>query len=288
MRFSADCVPCLLGRVIYETDLVVPSKRAEAVNVALDLIGPGFRTGENSAKLATRVHARVYDVIGSKDPYLDLKRRSNMAAEMILPRARKFVEAHGDPLRAACLASIAGNVLDFGIDVGMEGPEQFGAKFDQVVGQGIGLDQVDRFRTLLEGASDVVFLTDNAGEIVLDRLLVEQIQYMGVRVHGVVKGEPILTDATVDDLNDTGMDKVFDSWSTTGQFAVGIDLDRIPMELKQVLRRADLIIAKGMANFESLSEEGLRPVVYMLRAKCRPVAEAIGARKDDNVVKVVE
>ena len=288
MRFSADCVPCLLGRVIYETDLVVPSKRAEAVNVALDLIGPGFRTGENSAKLATRVHARVYDVIGSKDPYLDLKRRSNMAAEQILPRARQFVEGHGDPLRAACLASIAGNVLDFGIDVGMDGPEQFGAKFDQVVGQGIGLDQVDRFRTLLEGASDVVFLTDNAGEIVLDRLLVEQIQYMGVRVHGVVKGEPILTDATVDDLNDTGMDKVFDSWSTTGQFAVGIDLDRIPMELKQVLRRADLIIAKGMANFESLSEEGLRPVVYMLRAKCRPVAEAIGARKDDNVVKVVE
>ena len=288
MRFSADCVPCLLGRVIYETDLVVPSKRAEAVNVALDLIGPGFRTGENSAKLATRVHARVYDVIGSKDPYLDLKRRSNIAAERMLPRARQFVEGQGDPLRAACLASIAGNVLDFGIDVGMDGPEQFGAKFDQVVGQGIGLDQVDRFRTLLEGASNVVFLTDNAGEIVLDRLLVEQIQYMGVRVHGVVKGEPILTDATVDDLNDTGMDKVFDSWSTTGQFAVGIDLDRIPMELKQVLRRADFIIAKGMANFESLSEESLRPVVYMLRAKCRPVAEAIGARKDDNVVKVVE
>jgi uncharacterized protein with ATP-grasp and redox domains len=288
MRFSADCVPCLLGRVIYETDLVVPSKRAEAVSVALDLIGPGFRTGENSAKLATRVHERVYDVIGSKDPYLDLKRRSNTAAERMLPRAREFVEGHGDPLRAACLASIAGNVLDFGIDVGMDGPEQFGAKFDQVVGQGIGLDQVDRFRTLLDGASNVVFLTDNAGEIVLDRLLVEQIQYMGVRVHGVVKGEPILTDATVDDLNETGMDKVFDSWSTTGQFAVGIDLDRIPLELRQLLRQADLIIAKGMANFESLSEEGLRPVAYMLRAKCRPVAEAIGARKDDNVVKVEE
>jgi len=288
MRFSADCVPCLLGRVIYETDLVAPSMRAEAVNVALDLIGPGFHVGENSAKLATRVHARVYDVIGSKDPYLDLKRRSNLAAEQMLPMARKFVEAHGDPLRAACLASIAGNVLDFGIDIGMDGPEQFGAKFEQVVGQGIGLDQVDRFRTLLEGASNVVFLTDNAGEVVLDRLLVEQIQYMGVRVHGVVKGEPILTDATADDLKDTGMDRVFDSWSTTGQFAVGIDLDRIPEELEQALRKADLIIAKGMANFESLSEDGLRPVVYMLRAKCRPVAEAIGARKDDNVVKVVE
>ncbi len=288
MRFSADCVPCLLGRVIYETDLVAPSKRSEAINVGLELVGPGFRVEENSAKLATRVHARVYDVIGSKDPYLDLKRRSNSAAELMLPKAREFVGAHVDSLRAACLVSIAGNVLDFGIDIGIDGPEQFGRKFDQVVSQGIGLDQVDRFRTLLEGANNVVYLTDNAGEIVLDRLLVEQIQYMGVQVHGVVKGEPILTDATADDLKETGMDKVFDSWSTTGQFAVGIDLDRIPKELGQVLKRADLIIAKGMANFESLSEESLRPVVYILRAKCRPVAEAIGARKDDNVVKVVE
>jgi len=288
MRFSADCVPCLLGRVVFETDLVAPSKRAQAVNSGLEMIGPGFQAEENSAKLATRVHAHIYDVIGSKDPYLDLKRRSNLAAEKMLSRAREFVEAHVDSLRAACLVSIAGNVLDFGIDIGIDGPEQFGRKFDQVVLQGIGLDQVDRFRTLLEGANNVVYLTDNAGEIVLDRLLVEQIQYMGVQVHGVVKGEPILTDATVDDLKETGMDKVFDSWSTTGQFAVGIDLDRIPKELGQTLRRADLIIAKGMANFESLSEENLRPVVYILRAKCRPVAEAIGARKDDNVVKVVE
>jgi hypothetical protein len=288
MHFSADCVPCLLGRVIYETDLVSPLKRAVAVNAGLELIVPGFQAEENSAKLATRVHARVYDIIDNKDPYLDLKRRSNSAAEQMLPKAREFVGAHVDSLRAACIVSIAGNILDFGIDIGIDGPEQFGVQFDQVVRQGIGLDQVDRFRTLLEGAKNVVFLTDNAGEIVLDRLLVEQIQYMGVHVHGVVKGEPILTDATADDLKDTGMDKVFDSWSTTGQFAVGIDLDRVPQELMQVLRRADLIIAKGMANYESLSGENLRPVVYIFRAKCRPVAEAIGARKDDNVVKVAE
>ncbi len=288
MRFNADCVPCLLGRVIYETDLVAPSKRAEAVNAGLELIAPGFQAQHNSAKLATRVHARVYDIIGNKDPYLDLKRRSNSAAELVLPKAREFVGAHEDSLRAACLVSIAGNVLDFGIDIGIDGPEQFEQKFDQVVRQGIGLDQVDRFRALLEGANNVVFLTDNAGEIVLDRFLVEQIQYMGVHVHGVVKGEPILTDATADDLKDTGMGEVFDSWSTTGQFAVGIDLDRAPQDLVQALKGADLIIAKGMANYESLSEESLRPVVYILRAKCRPVAEAIGARKDDNVVKVAE
>jgi uncharacterized protein with ATP-grasp and redox domains len=288
MRFSADCVPCLLGRVIYETDLVVPTKREEAVNGSLDLIATGFREGSNSAKLATKVHERVYRIIGSSDPYLDLKRRSNQVAESILPRAREFVESQEDGLKAACLVSIAGNVLDFGIAVGIDGPEQFERKFDQILREGIELDHVDRLRLLLQGAERVAFLTDNAGELVLDRILVEQIQYMGVHVHGIVKGAPILTDATVDDLKETGMDRVFDSWSTTGQFAVGIDLSRIPYELEEELKGADLVIAKGMANFEALSDERFGPVVYMLRAKCRPVAEAIGARKDWNVVKVVE
>jgi uncharacterized protein with ATP-grasp and redox domains len=262
MRFSADCVPCLLGRVIFETDLVAPIKREESVNGSMDLIVNGFRGGSNSAKLASRVHERVYSIIDSKDPYLDLKRRSNQAAERILPKARRFVESKEDALKAACLVSIAGNVLDFGIEVGIDDPEQFERKFDQIMQQGIELDNVDRLRTLLEGSERVAFLTDNAGEIVLDRILVEQIQYMGVHVHGIVKGAPILTDATADDLRDTGMDRVFDSWSTTGQFAVGIDLERIPYELGEELKRADLVIAKGMANFESLSDERLSPVVY--------------------------
>jgi hypothetical protein len=110
---------------------------------------------------------------------------------------------------------------------------------------------------------------------------------MGVRVVGVVKGEPILTDVTEADLRTTGMDKVFDVCLTTGSFAIGIDTDLIGEELGLELDQADLIISKGMANFESLSDKKYPRVAYLMRTKCRPVAEAIGAGRDQNVVKLL-
>jgi uncharacterized protein with ATP-grasp and redox domains len=286
MRFSADCVPCLLHRVVYQTDLVAPQRRDQAVEEALHIIAAGYPQRENSAKLATRVHSRVYEVIADDDPYRDLKVRSNQAAKDVLPVAQRFIEAAEDRLSAACQVAIAGNVMDFGIDVGMDGPEAFGKRFGALLQEGLQVNEVERLRSLASGAKTIYYLIDNCGEIVLDRFLVKELQRQGAKVVGVVKGAPILTDAIEGDLYDTGMDQVFDEWTTTGVFAVGLDLDRTP-DLRAKLMQADLVISKGMANFESLSDEGLLRVAYLFRAKCRPVAEAIGAKKDDNVVRVI-
>jgi uncharacterized protein with ATP-grasp and redox domains len=286
MRFAAECVPCLLNRVIYETDLIDPGKREEAVRGALGIIAEGYPKGENSAKLATKVHRHVYHVIGNNDPYLDLKRRSNMAALSIVPKAEEFISRSKERFEAACLISIIGNVMDFGIDVGLDGPEAFTRCFDPLLAQGIEVNDVAKLRELLAQSKRVVYLMDNSGEIVLDRFLVREIQSMGVEVVGVVKGEPILTDATMDDLRSTGMDQVFDSFITTETFAVGLDLERVPT-LNRILNEADLVISKGMANFEALSDEKLPHIAYLLRAKCNPVAAAIGAKKDQNVVRVM-
>lgn len=289
MRFSADCVPCLLNRVVYEVDLVAPERRDEAIKHALQLIADGYPHGVNSAKLATKVHEAVYRSIGSEDPYLDLKERSNRAAKSMLAEADAFVKKAKDPLQAACQVAITGNVMDFGIKVGMDTPEAFGRSFKDLLNEGLQINDVPRLYAILEKAENVVYLTDNAGEIVLDRFLVQQIQAIGPEVIGVVKGRPILTDATEKDLKETGMDQVFNAWTTTDQFAVGVDLERMEEDLSKRIVGADLVVAKGMANFEALSDEPLvRPIAYLLRAKCRPVAEAIGAKKDWNVVKVVE
>lgn len=286
MRFAADCVPCLLNRVIYETDLIDPGKREAAMRGALAIIADGYPRGENSAKLATKVHRHVYQVIGNDDPYLDLKRRSNAAALSVVPKAESFISRSKDRFEAACLVSIIGNVMDFGIDVGLDGPEAFTKWFDPLMAQGIEVNDVAKLRKLLDRSKKVIYLTDNSGEIVLDRFLVQEIRSMGAEVVGVVKGEPILTDATLEDLRTTGMDQVFDSCITTGTFAVGLDLERVPA-LKTLMSEADMVISKGMANFEALSDEDLPRLAYLLRAKCHPVAMAIGAKKDQNVVRVV-
>jgi damage-control phosphatase, subfamily I len=286
MRIAAECVPCLLNRVLFETELVDPTLKDKAMAVAVKVLSDRFRPGVNSASVATQVHRSVYDEIGSADPYSELKERANRIASSLYPRAEAFVDRSADRLEAACLMSIIGNVLDFGLGIGYDEPEDLDRKFDALVEQGLGVNDLDRMRPLLVKGSSVVFLMDNCGEIVLDRLLVNELRSMGVRVVGVVKGEAILTDATEEDLRTTGMDQVFDVCMNTGSFAVGIDIRLIGAPLLEEMEKADLIISKGMANFESLSDEKFPRVAYLMRTKCRPVAEAIGAEKDQNVVKL--
>lgn len=288
MRFSPDCVPCLLNRVIYEVDLVAHEKVEEAVIESLHIISSEYPKGMNSAELATKVHARAYDISGSADPYADLKRRSDEAALLAYPKAKEYVEASGDRLRAAVLCAIAGNVLDFGIEAGIEAPEELGRKFDKLVGEGLAIDDLGKAAAVLRQADTVVYLLDNCGESVFDRLLASEIRSFGPRVIGVVKGAPILTDVTLQDAERVGIDRCFDEVLSTGSFAVGIDVKRAPARLRERMERADLIVSKGMANFESLSDEAYRPVLYLLRAKCSPVAAAIGARRNDNVARLVE
>jgi damage-control phosphatase, subfamily I len=287
MQIAADCVPCLLNRVLFETELVDPCLKDEAMGVAVKILADGFSQGMNSAALATKVHRAVYNAIGSADPYSELKERANQVAESLYPKAEAFVKSSADRLEAACLMSIIGNVLDFGLGIGYDEPEDLGRKFDALVGQGLGVNDVDKMRGLLVKGSTVVYLMDNCGEIVFDRLLVNELKGMGVRVVGVVKGEPILTDVTEADLRTTGMDRVFDACMTTGSFAIGIDTKLIGHALRDELERADLVISKGMANFESLSDQRYPRVAYLMRTKCRPVADAIGAREDQNVVKLL-
>jgi damage-control phosphatase, subfamily I len=286
MRFSPECVPCLLNRVIYETELVAPEKVAEALSASMSILSQTDWSHRNSAEVATTVHRKVYQISGSEDPYKDLKRRSDEVAESIFERTEHFVHGSEDPFEAAALCSIAGNVLDFGIDVGFERPEQLGMKFDSLVKEGLAINDLPEARKLLTKAEKVVYLLDNCGESVFDRLLVEQVKSLGPKIIGVVKGEPILTDVTMEDALRVHLERSFDELISTEEFAVGVDLRRAGTRLRKEIEEADLVIAKGMANLESLSDEPVRPVLYLLRTKCAPVAKTIGSKRNANVAKL--
>ena len=287
MRFAPECVPCLLNRVIYETELVDPRKATETVDASLRMIAGADWRNTNSARLASKVHRRVYELVASSDPYRDLKLRSDSEAEKLFAKAKKFVEESNDRLEAAVLCAIAGNVLDFGIDVGIESPEQLGRKLELIVAEGLAVNDLPLAKKVLSHSSKVVYLLDNCGESVFDRLLVKEIGRLGPKVVGVAKGQPILTDVTLDDAKRVHLDSCFDEMLTTEQFAVGVDLASTSSRLRDEIDKADLVISKGMANFESLSDEPIRPILYLMRAKCGPVARAIGAKRNDNVARLV-
>ena len=288
MLMQPECVPCILGRLLFETNLVDPSKGKEVMVEAIKILNETFESGGNSANLASRLHRKTYKIIGSDDPYYELKRRSNRVALSILPEAEKFIDSSEDRFLAATIVAIAGNVLDFGIRSSSMTPERLAENFSAMLSEGLGHDDTQRIRNYIKPGAKVLYFTDNCGEIVLDGPLIREIREMGAELTLVVKGRPILTDATMEDVREIGMEKEVDRVLTTGSDAVGIDLNDMPAELKEALDNCDIIIAKGMANYEAFSDSDYRPIAYLMKTKCRPVADSIGLPKGISAAKLME
>jgi uncharacterized protein with ATP-grasp and redox domains len=286
VKITPQCVPCLLRRAIYEAELSGPEKVPAAIRAACGVFARRHRPGAVSARLATEVHAAVYRALGDRDPYRDVKRRSNDVALGLLPAAERFIARSKDRLRAAILCSIAGNMLDFGIRSDMQRPEDLRHAFSDILREGLGVDDIPRLRKLLRPGAKVVYLADNCGEIVFDRLVFHELRRLGASVTLVVRGEPILTDATLEDVEELGLRADVDRVLVTGSFAVGVDLGRMGAALRRALKEADVIISKGMANFESFSGTRWRPMIHLMRTKCAPVAAAAGAPMDVSVAKL--
>lgn len=288
MEMRPECVPCLIGRVLFETKEVEGSKATETMKVASRMLGELFGPGACSAAVATKVHEEIYRILGTDDPYKDLKRRSNEISLELYREAERFVEDSDDPFRAALLCSVVGNVLDFGIGTEYDSPELLKSEFRNLLDQGLGHDDTSEVRAILEHSEEVVYLVDNCGEVVLDRLALKEIAKYGARTVLVVKEKPILTDVTMADIAGLGMESIVDDIVEAPGFAVGVGIEALRGAFGERLRKADLVIAKGMANYEALSETDIGPVAYLLRTKCDPVADSLGLKKGINAVRLLK
>jgi uncharacterized protein with ATP-grasp and redox domains len=238
---------------------------------------------KSSAGVATKVHHVAYQAMGSVDPYKELKKKSNHVAKDLLSRARELIRGSDDPLKAAVLCSIIGNTIDFGIEGSAASPQDLEQFFEGAFHEGLGYNDLDCIRDLLTG--NIVFFTDNCGEIIFDTLLCKELKKYDNYLTVVVKGVPILTDATLEDAHFAGLDTIADEVLTTGCFAVGLDFGSLSISLRKKLDSASLIICKGMANYEAFSETRYRPIVYLLRVKCQSIAEDMGLPLNSNAVK---
>ena len=277
-----------MRRVLFQSRLEGGGLEFEAVKAAVDVLSDRMTDGTTSVDIATDVHRRAYQAIGSDDPYRDIKVRADTVAEPYVGMLEAAVERSDDPLRSAIVAAVVGNIMDFGGGSAISDPDEFMGVFDRMVAQGLGCDDTDVLRELLEKVPGVVYMFDNCGESQLDKVLIRQLRRMGKRVVGVVRGAPILNDVTEEDALRIGLDREMDRLLTTGKFYVGIDWDDFPAELEEEIRGCGLIIAKGMANYEATSDRRLPvPIVHILRTKCRPVASSLGVPENINVVRAI-
>ena len=287
MRVTPDCVPCLMKRVLFQARLLDNGCESDAVAAALKVYAKEYDPDRNSAEVATEVHRAAYEVMGA-DPYYQMKIDADRIAGEFLDQVTDYVEKSEDRFAAAIRVAVIGNIMDFGVGLAIERPEQFRDRFQALLDQGIGADDTERLREKLKGSKSVLYFFDNCGESQFDKILIQEIQRMGVRVVGVVRGQAILNDVTFEDAQRIGLDRILDRTVSTGLFAIGANLSKAGGDLKEELERADLIIAKGMANYESLSDQDAGiPKVFILRTKCEPVARSLGVPADINVVRFV-
>jgi len=292
MKIQKECIPCLIKRIVFETDESTTDKQLKenTVKQAMKVFSDEFSFDKCSADIATKVHKITYKTLHDLDPYKKLKKASNAIALSLVPEIESIIAKSDDTFKMSMLCAIIGNSLDFGIEGGSKNPEIFSKKFHQLINEGLGYDDTDEVKKLLTTSKNILYFTDNCGEIVFDKILCREIKkkYPHIHLTLVVKGEHVLSDATMEDVTFIDFKEVVDNVLTTGVFAVGFDLNHIPKDLQTALDASDLIISKGMANFEVFSETTYKPIAYLMRTKCEPIARSLGVPVHINAVKVID
>jgi uncharacterized protein with ATP-grasp and redox domains len=292
MKVEPECASCLLSRGCAETYMATtnPALRFRCMAELVKLVNKEFKPTTNPAEIGTKRDKIIRELTGCNDPYQHTKKASNEKAKLLLPYAQKFVDEgynQQDRFKKACLCAIVGNIMEFDIP-GHNFTLKDLRKTIADAAKDLVIDDIDKAYALAQKADRVLYLADNAGEIVFDMILVEQLKNMGVQVTYVVKAAPVINDATMDDVAFSGMDKLADDVITTGADAVGLQIKLVSHEFLKVYDAAKLVFAKGMGYAETLTEYQLKkPHFLMFRTKCTPVANYFNAPRHKNIAKLM-
>lgn len=271
MRSSLECIPCFISQGLSVARLATDDPRDQE-QILREVLFRASRADLSlmPARFSNEMHQMIRRFAGKDDPYLGIKRRSNQLAMELLPGWRARLKNLDGPREAALKAVIAANVIDFGVKGDLTAEQIPAALKSSFCGPLIG--DVDGFFKAAERATSILFLADNAGEIVFDRLLIEMLPRGKITV--VVKGGPAINDALMEDAETAGLKNLADVIET-GTDGAGIVLENCSPEFQRCFARADMVIAKGQANFESLDGCN-RPVYFLFKVKCAVVARHIG------------
>lgn len=273
MKVHYECLPCIVtqSQRVAELSTGDVEKRREAMIRAAKFLGEHFDRDSIPAIVGSEVFLMLYDHLGNDDPFEAYKVRSNLLAKSLVEDLRRRLDIN---LKSALKLSIAGNVIDFA--VGYD-PEKIEEDIMRMLDEELYIDESRELFERLKNAKTLLYLTDNCGEIYFDRLFIERIkeEFPELRIYIAAKEGPIINDATVEDLLAAGFEDV-GTVVSTGSRIVGVPPEGLSSEVLEIFGKADVIIAKGQGNFETLSEFRDGRVFYLLKAKCPPIARELG------------
>ncbi len=277
MKTYLDCFPCFLSQALRAARIATDDEMK--IKRVLDEVGmmlkdiPLDSTPPETGRLIYRI---VREITGNNDPYKEIKEESTKVALGLYPSLKAKVEESDNELLLAIKIAVAGNVIDFGANWNFDISEEV----EKVLEKDFAICDYDELERCLDDTEEVLYLGDNAGECVFDRVLIEKI---GKKVKYVVRGMPVINDATYDDAIKAGIGEIADIISS-GTDAPGTILETCSREFRDIFYDSKFIISKGQGNYEALSDVDV-PVFFLFKAKCEVIARDVGVKKGDIVLK---
>jgi len=281
MRTYFDCIPCFIRQALNAARLATDDEQIhekvvrEVLRLAADL-----DMSQSPPLIGQQIHRLIRELVGKDDPYRKIKKRFNNLALKLYPELRKQIVDSNDRLETAIRLAIAGNIIDFGVNNSLEESHVKETISDSLSGY-LDPKQIQGFKDAVNAAEKILYLADNAGEIVFDRLLIEQLPCEKVTV--VVKGKPIINDATMEDAGVAGLTRIVEVIDN-GSDAPGTIMESCSQEFRHRFTNADLIIAKGQGNYETLSDVN-KSIFFILKAKCPVIARDLRCEVGEMILR---
>jgi len=281
MRTYLDCIACIIRqsldavRLITDDETVHEQVLREVLRVTstADLL-------QTPPAMGQKIHRLIRELTQIDDPYREMKRHFNSSALSLYPKLERIVAESKEPLETSVRLSIAGNIIDLGAKSSLQTLD-VDKTIDEVLTAELDMTAFEDFKKESDTAKGILYLGDNAGEIVFDRVLIEQLG--PDRITFVVKGGPVINDATMEDAQATGLTNlviVIDN----GDDAPGTIFKSCSEEFRNYFEEADLVIAKGQGNYETLSDID-KNIFFLLKAKCPVIARDLVCEVGETVLR---
>jgi len=281
MRIYLDCIPCFVRQALDAARLATDDEQIhERVVRGVLRLAADLDMGQSPPSIGQQIHRLIRNLVGQDDPYRKIKSRFNNLALKLYPELRKQIVSSNNRLETAIRLAIAGNIIDFGVNGSVNESDLNRAISDSLTADFDSM-QLQSFQDAIEQAEEILYLADNAGEIVFDRLLIEQLPYEKVTV--VVKGKPVINDATRKDAMAAGLPRIVEVIDN-GSDGPGTILESCSQSFRYRFDKENLVIAKGQGNYETLSDID-KNIFFILKAKCPVIARNLGCEVGEMILR---
>jgi uncharacterized protein with ATP-grasp and redox domains len=280
MEIYFDCLPCFVRQALDSVRLITNETNVqEKVLREVLHLASQMDLNQPPPAMAKMIHNQIRRLTGLEDPYYELKAKSNKLALQMYPELKEKIKNSDRPLETAVRLAIAGNIIDFAVDTRLDKKEIEKSISESLIAK-LNHDTIGELEQACKKAKSILYIGDNAGEIVFDRLLIEQMPKE--KITFVVKARPIVNDATFEDAEAAGLTDIIEVIEN-GSDAPGTILSECSYHLHRLIDGADFLIAKGQANYETLGDLD-KDIFFMLKAKCSLIAGLLGRKIGDIVL----